>query len=103
MAGWGSLAEVGPSSKLQTRPSRPHVRFFESTREYIDVNARGTAWNSTYQHKPPLKSRTLGILTESHRELLVPTLNAPQGRVRVEDNHYIYTRYNKQKKRAEGV
>jgi hypothetical protein len=59
------------------------------------------AQNSIYQHKPPLESRTLGILTESHRELLVPALSAPQGRDQVEVNHYIYT--NKQKKRAEGV
>lgn len=34
MAGQASLAKIGPSSKLQTRPSCRRVQFFGSTRKY---------------------------------------------------------------------
>ena len=90
--GLDSLAEAGPSSKLQTRVSHPRVRFFGSTRKYIDVNTRGTARNNTHQHIPPFESRALGILAVSNRELLVPALGAPQGRVWVKHNHHTYIR-----------
>jgi hypothetical protein len=93
--GRGSLAAVGLSSRPQTKPSRLRVRFFGCTREQIDVNLRRTAGNGTYQHKPLLENRTLGVLTESDRELPVPAFDTPQRRVRMKHDHYIYIVKNK--------
>jgi len=106
VVGQGSLAAVGPFSTPQTKPSRHRDRFCGYTRVYIDINARGTARNCTYQNKPLLKSSTLGVLTESDSELLVPAFDTPEGRVRMKHNHYTYEEliYNVNKEeRGEGV